>query len=327
MMSACVTEISALVGRGRHSDPETMAVAARKIHELTGFENFGVPYCLTAEAEPLGAGVELGDIQIEPRITTYNDRPLEKIMASHAVDVAAGRMGAVLKAVEMLKNSEIPVIGNVSGHISTATSIVDPLVVFRMLRREPERVSVFFAFINEYLIRYGKAMARAGADVITISDPTATGEILGRRSFEQFAVPFYRDTINALHKEGVPVIIHICGNTRNVIESLNNLPVDAVSFDAIVSMKLAREGLKTRLMGNVSTELLHRGEQEKIRSAARRAIQSGVDIVAPACGLSMATPVANLRAMTDFVKEGLYRFENDIPQFHDKGTFDAALRY
>jgi [methyl-Co(III) methanol-specific corrinoid protein]:coenzyme M methyltransferase len=283
-----------------------MAMAARKIHELTGFENFGVPYCLTAEVEPLGAGVNLGDNRIEPRITMYNDRPLEEIMTACSVDVAEGRMGVVLEAIRVLSNNQVPVIGNVSGPISTATSVVDPLVIFRMLRREPERVSGFLAFINEYLVRYGKEMVRAGADVIAISDPTATGEILGQRNFEQFAVPFYLEAISALHREGVPVIIHICGNTRNLIESLNKLQADAISFDAVVNMKFAREGLKTGLMGNVSTELLHTGGQEKIRSITRTAIQSGVDIVAPACGMSMATPVTNLRAMTDYVKEGFY---------------------
>jgi len=306
MMSACVTEISDLVGGRRHSDPQAMALAARKIHELTGFENFGVPYCLTAEVEPLGAGVDLGDNRIEPRITRYNDRPLSEIMATYAVDVAKGRMGAVLEAIGMLSNSQVPVIGNISGPISTATSVVDPLVLFRMMRREPEQLTSFLAFINEYLVRYGQEMVRAGANVIAISDPTATGEILGQRNFEQFAVPFYLQAISALHKEGVPVILHICGNTRNLIESLNRLQADAISFDAVVNMKFAREGLKTRLMGNVSTELLHTGAQEKIRSITRTAIQSGVDIVAPACGMSMATAVANLRMMTDYVKEGLY---------------------
>lgn len=123
-------------------------------------------------------------------------------------------------------------------------------------------------------------MVRAGADMIAISDPTATGEILGRRNFEEFAVPFYQELISSLHKEGIPVIFHICGNARNLVESLNDL--------------------------NGNTQLLHTGDTEKIVSITRNAIHSGVDIVAPACGLSMANPVSKLRAMTHYVKEGLY---------------------
>jgi len=307
MMSACVTEISDQVGGGHHSDTKAMVSAARKINELVGFENYGVPYCLTAETEVLGASVNLGDNLIEPRVTGYNDKPLEVIIENYSpVSVTTGRMGVVLAAIRELRNDRIPVIGNVSGHISTASSVVDPLEIFKMLRREPERATRFLAFINDYLIRYALEMVKAGADVISISDPTATGEILGPRNFQKFAVPYYQKIITALHKEGIPVILHICGNASNIVESLNEVMANAVSFDSIVNMKLARKGIKTGLMGNVSTQLLHTGERTKIVSITRHALHSEVDIVAPACGLSMATPISNLKAMTDYVKEGSY---------------------
>jgi MtaA/CmuA family methyltransferase len=306
MMSACVTEISDQVGGGHHSDTTAMVSAARKINELIGYENYGVPFCLTAEAEALGAEINLGDNLIEPRVTRYNNLPLEAIVENYQVDVASGRMGIVLEAIRELRNDRVPVIGNVSGHISTATSVVDPLEMFKMLRRDPERAASFMAFINTYLIRYSLEMVKAGADVISISDPTATGEILGPRNFQKFAVPYYQEIIQALHREGIPVILHICGNAHNIIESINVVNADAVSFDSVVNMKVARERLKTGLMGNVNTQLLHTGEKEKIISITRNAIHSKVDIVAPACGLSMATPVSNLKAMTEYVKEGSY---------------------
>ena len=307
MMSACVTEISDQVGGGHHSSTKAMVSAARKINELIGFENYGVPYCLTAEVEALGASVNLGDNLIEPRVTRYNNEPLEAIMENYSpVDVTTGRMGVVLEAIRELKNSQVPVIGNVSGHISTATSVVDPLEMFKLLRREPERAARFMAFINDYLVRYALEMVKAGADVISISDPTATGEILGPRNFQKFAFPYYQKIINALHKEGIPVILHICGNASNIVESLNEVKANAVSFDSIVNMKFAREGIKTGLMGNVNTQLLHTGEKEKIVAITLNALHSKVDIVAPACGLSMATSISNLKAMTDYVKEGSY---------------------
>ena len=307
MMSAGVTEISDQVGGGHHSGTRAMVSVARKINELIGFENYGVPYCLTAEVEALGASVNLGNNLIEPRVTQYNDQPLEAIMENYApVDATIGRMRVVLDSISELRNSRVPVIGNVSGHISAASSVVDPLEMFKMLRREPERAARFLAFINDYLIRYALEMVRVGADVISISDPTATGEILGPRNFQKFAVPYYQKIINALHKEGIPVILHICGNASNIVESLNEVEANAVSFDSIVNMKKARERIKMGLMGNVSTQLLHTGEREKIVSITRTALHSEVDIVAPACGLSMATSISNLKAMTDYVKEGSY---------------------
>jgi len=292
--------------RGRSSFRYRRHGKCRKVGELAGFENYGVPFCLTAEVEALGASVNIGDNLVEPRITQYNEQPLEGIMENYPVDVTNGRMGIVLEAIGELKNSQVPVIGNVSGHISTATSVVDPLEMFKMLRREPERAARFLAFINDYLVRYALEMVKAGADVISISDPTATGEILGPRNFQKFAVPYYQKIIQVLHQEGVPVILHICGNAGNIIDSLNEVEANAVSFDSIVNMKTARVGIKRGLMGNVNTQLLHTGESEKIVSITRNAIHSRVDIVAPACGLSMATSIRNLKTMTDYVKEGSY---------------------
>ncbi|MDR3601072.1 MAG: uroporphyrinogen decarboxylase family protein [Desulfosporosinus sp.] len=307
MMSACVTEISDQVGGCHHTETGAMVSAARKINQLTGFENYGVPYCLTAEVEALGASVNIGNNFIEPRVTRYNDESLEAIMENYSsVEVTTGRMRVVLEAIRKLRNNRIPVIGNISGHISTASSVVDPLEIFKMLRRDPERAARFLAFINDYLVQYALEMVRAGADVISISDPTATGEILGPRNFQKFAIPYYHKIIAALHKEGIPVILHICGNATNLVESLNEVKANAVSFDSIVNMKNARAGLKTGLMGNVSTQLLHTGERAKIVSITRNALHSEVDIVAPACGLSMATSISNLRAMTDYVKEGSF---------------------
>ena len=174
-----------------------------------------------------------------------------------------------------------------------------------MLIKEPDRIYAFLNFINNYLIQYAVELIHAGADVITISDPTATGEILGGRNFEKFAVPFYKKLIDTIHSYNVPVIVHICGNANTIIEGLNNIGRMAYSFDSMVNMRSVKAKLKTNLMGNVSTQLLHSGEKEKIISITKNCIDSGVNIVSPACGLSMATPIENMKTLTDYVKRGI----------------------
>lgn len=307
MMSACVTEIIDDMEANHNLEVDAMVSTAKKIYTETGFENFGVPFAMIAEAEPLGIKIDNGNKTVEERVIAYNDEPLESIMAKYKINPKTeGRMGIVIKAVEKLKNDEVPVIGNITGHISTATSVVDPLIIFKMLRKEPERVYKFFTFINDYLIEYAKEMVRAGADVIAVSDPTATGEILGSKNFEKFAVPFYKELVDEMHKLNIPVIVHICGNAKTIIGGLNQIGINAGSFDSMVGMRYAKSELKANLMGNVSTQLLHTGEKSRILSITKNCIDSGVNIVSPACGLSMATPVDNLRVMTDFVKRGIY---------------------
>lgn len=303
MMSACVTELLQDIKGDHNTEPKVMAEVSRRINELTGFENYGVPYSMVIEALPLGCRIFNGSKVTEERIAEYNNEPLDVIMKKYkVVPESETRMKIVLDSIKELKNDTVPVIGSITGHISTAASAVDPLIILKMVRKDPERLYDFLKFINYYLIQYASDMVRYGADVISIADPTATGEILGAKNFERFAVPFYRELINAIHKLNIPVIIHICGNAESIIASLDSVHADALSFDSAVNMKLARKSVTTRLMGNVSTQLLHDGEKEKIVSITKNCIGSGVDIVSPACGLSMATPIANLRALTDYVK-------------------------
>ncbi|MBB6218551.1 [methyl-Co(III) methanol-specific corrinoid protein]:coenzyme M methyltransferase [Anaerosolibacter carboniphilus] len=306
MMNASVTEVLADIQENHNINLDAMVEAARAVHEITGFENYGVPFDMTVESEPLGAKIDLGDKLVEPRVTKYNHHSIEDIIQNYKVNPRdAHRMGITIQAIEKLRNDEIPVIGNITGHISTATSVIDPLTALKMLKKDPDNIYRFFQFIHDYSKEYAVEMIRAGADVIAISDPTATGEILGAKNFEKFAIPFYKDMIATIHQFDIPVIIHICGNANNIIDSLNGAGVDAVSFDSIVNMRFAKSKLATRLMGNINTQLLHTGEQGKIESITQNCIDSGVDIVSPACGLSMATPVGNLRTMTDFVKRGI----------------------
>jgi [methyl-Co(III) methanol-specific corrinoid protein]:coenzyme M methyltransferase len=57
-------------------------------------------------------------------------------------------------------------------------------------------------------------------------------------------------------------------------------------------------------MGNVSTTALQNAEPERIALRTRQLVAEGVDIIAPACGLSTSTPLDNIRALTGAVTQG-----------------------
>ena len=61
-------------------------------------------------------------------------------------------------------------------------------------------------------MEYAREVIDNGADVIAIGDPTATGEILGPRIFEDFAVRYLNQVCDAVHANGKQVIVHICGD-------------------------------------------------------------------------------------------------------------------
>ncbi len=56
------------------------------------------------------------------------------------------------------------------------------------------------------------------------------------------------------------------------------------------------------LMGNMSTFLLEFGPAENVSRTTRNLIGENIDIISPACGLSISTPLANIQSMTGTVK-------------------------
>ena len=86
MMNAATTEILRQIGEDFHADSAVMAETAVEVRRSTGFENFGVPFCMTIEAEALGSRVDIGNSSVEPRVHEYGSRGLAEAAALSAPD-------------------------------------------------------------------------------------------------------------------------------------------------------------------------------------------------------------------------------------------------
>ncbi len=310
MMNSAIVEIMNNTGHklpdAHHSDA-LMSQLARDVQENTGFENFGIPFCMTVEAEVLGSEINYGTLECEPKIQKEVYKSVHDVVFLPLGQMEKNsRVGAVAQSIYNLtqRNPDVPAIGSLTGPMSTAASVVDPMTFLKQLRREREQAHRVADYVSDHLIAYAKLMVEAGAAAISIADPTATGEILGPKMFEEYAVTYLNKVTDAIHALGVPVIIHICGKMEAVKPQIAMLHGDAVSVDAFVSLKQLKSevpGITT--MGNVSTYMLEFGEPDKVYKRAKGLVAEQTDIIAPACGLSTSTPLANIRALTQAVKE------------------------
>jgi [methyl-Co(III) methanol-specific corrinoid protein]:coenzyme M methyltransferase len=289
-----------------HHEGSLMEDLAYDVYANTGFENFGIPFCMTIEAEALGSTVDYGSLKCEPKIDhepfpsadTVNFLPALSILKN-------GRAQAVINAVYGLskKYPETPLIGSLTGPMSLAASIIDPMTFLKDLRKKREASHRVLNYVSEQLIDYARLIVDNGASVISIADPSATGEILGPKLFEEYAVPYLNKITAAVLEMGVPVIIHICGDVKSVKQYFPNLQGKAISVDAMVNLQtLKQEHSALTTMGNLSTYLLEFSDAEKVYSAAQSLLKHDIDILAPACGLSTSTPLSNITAFTVAVK-------------------------
>lgn len=291
-----------------HSDSRLMADLAAGVYEGGGFENYGVPFCMTVEAESMGAPVSLGSRTHEPRVTDYPIDAVSRWRELKEIDVKAGRAKVVIEAIRHLgeKNPEVPIIANLTGPISLATSLMEPVLFFKALHKQPEEAHELLEHVTKNLIAFGRAQLEAGAQLLTISDPSGTGEILGPKMFARFALPY----LNAIVRElgdfaEAGTIIHICGRLKGIYRELNLLGCDAISFDAITDVRQVAEHVTGKvLMGNVSTFALENSGPEKVTALCKSCLAHGVGILAPACGIGPRTPFENIKAMVHAAKKG-----------------------
>ena len=290
-----------------HTDAIKMAGLAKAVYDYGCFENYGVPFCMTIEAEQMGAVVDLGSTIHEPHVTGYAIENLSQWRELTPLDPYSKRAKVVLDAIKILKNQDdnIPIVGNLSGPVSVATSLIEPVVYYKALRRRKEEAHAFMKFVTEALIRFGKAQIEAGADVIAISDPSGTGEILGPRLFDEYVVTYVNQLIDGLREINpeIPIIVHICGQMHKVYQELNKLRADAHSFDSIVSIKESKKMLPGKIMiGNVSTFALEFADADRIRFMTQKVMEDGSDIIAPACGLGTKSSLENIQTMLSVVQ-------------------------
>lgn len=303
MMNMVTTELMDVSGVSwpeAHLNAEMMANLAIASYTNNCFENIGVPFCMTIEAEAMGAEVTMGSKIYEPHVTGYALESVKDWKKLHKMDITKGRAKVVLDAIKIIKekNLDAPIIGNITGPISTASSVIEPVGFYKSMRKNNELVHEYMNFITEGIIEFANAQIEAGADIIVISDPSGTGEILGPKYFEEFVVKYLNMLLDGIKNKKIGTIVHICGQMRNVYNEVAKIKSDALSFDSIVPIKEAKEHLGNRvIMGNVSTYALEFASEEKIKLLTKACVKYGSNIISPACGLGTKSPISNIQSI------------------------------
>ncbi len=307
-MNMAVVDVMDAVGEAwprAHEDATSMATLVAGMAELGGIENLGAPFCMTIEAEAMGARVDLGARETEPRVTEYAIESLAQVDSVREFSASESRAGIVAEATRMLvaERPDMPMIASLTGPISLATSLIEPLTFYRAMRRDKDAAHALLELSASAAISLGDVLVDAGADTVCIADPSGTGELIGATAFDEFALPYINRIVEHFSARGIPSIVHICGDIKALDGALDRVAAPCISIDSNVSFRTLRALAPEHVsMGNVSTYLLEYGKAETVRQVAEARMRDGVGIIAPACGIGPRTPVANIRAIAEGIE-------------------------
>jgi MtaA/CmuA family methyltransferase len=142
--------------------------------------------------------------------------------------------------------------------------------------------------------------------MIIISDPTSSANMLSKKHWEDWGMPFTKRLVRVIKPHGVKTILHVCGNTEDRFQSLASTGVDCLSLDEAVDFEKARKvlGPDYCLMGNVSTTLMSLGTPEDVEEVTKEVIRkAGRLIVSGGCELGETCKPENMMAMVRAAKE------------------------
>ncbi|MDD3269543.1 MAG: uroporphyrinogen decarboxylase family protein [Syntrophomonadaceae bacterium] len=203
-----------------HSNSQEMARLALAIKLNNQNSICTLPFCLTVEAEALGARVNLGNASSGPRISSYSYESIGELKDLKMMDFNSGRIKSVLDAVEMLTRSREFVALNVSGPFTVITSLVDPMVLYKAINKNREAVDDILRIIEENLLRYILEAIKNGANIISYGDAVGTADIVGPKMYKDIAGKASLNLLKRLQTsdELDGCIVHICGKTSVSLE-------------------------------------------------------------------------------------------------------------
>ncbi|MDD6285834.1 MAG: methylcobamide:CoM methyltransferase MtaA [Methanobacteriaceae archaeon] len=287
-----------------HKDAEQMAKLGVSLHEQVGLECARIPFDLTAEAEAFGCEVDLGNMENTP--TLRSNAPIDDPDDLEVPDdfVNNGRLPVILKSIEILKNEypDVPVVVGMAGPFTLTGHLLGVEDLVKMLKTDSFVVEDAVDVALEAQIELVDAFNESGVDVICVADPTSSPELLDPNDFSEFAQPALEDLSAEMEMES---ILHICGNSRPILEDMLDCGFNGISVEEAVNMEEAQElradiDADTVMVGNISTsQTLFSKTPADVKAEVTQALERGTNVLAPSCGIAPKSPLANLKAFVE----------------------------
>ncbi len=276
-------------------------------------EKFGFDYVNTMsdparEAADCGAAVAYFDNQpvalVEENALLADKTRLISLKTPDPL--GGGRMHNGINALALFKErvgKDRIIEGWIEGPMAEAADLRGINTVMLDFFDDPGFVRDLFAFVIEMELRFAEEQVNAGADVIGIGDAAAS--LVGPQIYNEFIWPFEKKLVDGVHALGARTRMHICGNTRQLLEGMGKLGCGIVDLDYLSPMIEGRRqmGPAQVLLGNVNPVLaLRNGKPEEVTAAiAACHCETGPRFVVGAgCEVPRDTPEENLRALCDY---------------------------
>ncbi|MBD3351026.1 MAG: hypothetical protein GF364_06030 [Candidatus Lokiarchaeota archaeon] len=169
----------------------------------------------------------------------------------------------------------------------------------------------------DFTITMAKKIAHLDYPVMLIYDDYGykQGPFLSPKNFKELVIPQLQRIVDGVHKAGMKLMLHSCGNLNEILDDIISTGVDALhpieptAYMDIFKIK-EKYGEKVTLMGNVSPQDLQDKPPDYIREYVRKLMsklpKNGGYIFSSGHSINPAVELDNYLAMRDEFKKHCY---------------------
>jgi uroporphyrinogen decarboxylase len=177
--------------------------------------------------------------------------------------------------------------------------------------KKPAFVEKVVDFATDVLIHlYEPIVADKTLEIISLADPTASGDLISRKQFEKFAVPYLKKFTDWAKARGIHTLVHICGNTTDRLDLFPLTGASCISLDHKTDIAKAKETLHGKMCfgGNVDpVKIMLNGSVLDVENRCKEIIKTaGTDggfVLMPGCDIPPTVPFENIQKFIQVARE------------------------
>lgn len=269
---------------------------------------------LTVESEAFGSKISFGEHEV-PSVMEQLVNDYESVKNLEVPDMSKGRINEYLKASRLASENitDRPVFGGCIGPFSLAGRLFDMTEIMTAAIIEPETITLLLEKCTRFLLQYMLEMKKTGINGIIIAEPAAG--LLDEAMCEEFSSKYVKQLVEATQDENFMVILHNCGNTGHLTQSMVNTGARGLHFgNRIDILKVLREVPSSILvMGNLDpVEVFKMSDAKQIKALTNELLNATKDysnfVISSGCDTPPGVPQANVDAFFEAVNN--YNYNN-----------------
>lgn len=197
------------------------------------------------------------------------------------------------------------------GPFTTAARLFGEEPMMKATFKKPELVDKIIDFATDLLIHLYEPLVDDGTlEVISLADPTASGDLISKKQFEKFALPYLKKFTDWAKSKNVHTLLHICGNTTDRLGMFPLTGASCISVDHKTDIKKAKELLYGTMCfgGNINpVDVMLNGSVDLVEKTCRQIIETagtdGAFALMPGCDIPPTVPYENIQKFIQVARE------------------------